>query len=270
MPESVEDDRNEGNPREESDGERRECVRTRVSSEVTMKAVTHLMTGAGADLSVGGIYVVTSQQLPVDSLVDVEFTVDTVERRFHVVGEVRWRQAQPVGEEKRWGLGIEFLDLEGDDEEILREFVERRQPVDPAETSKEFAVVTDKAPGGERRDHLRVPISTRVHLKTVANLTSAAGSDVSVGGIYVVTPEKFAEGTTVDLEFTVEGIDREFRALGTVRWGQRLTIGDDERWGLGVEFEEIDPKDRERLREFIERREPLEADDRFGNFEVDV
>lgn len=119
---------------------RRTADRVEIATEVTLKSADNL-TAAGTDLSVGGIYVVTSRDLPVDSLVDLEFTVEGIDRTFELLGEVKWRQLQPVGDETRCGLGIEFLDLDDEQREALQEFVDQREPIDPANRSG--AVETD-------------------------------------------------------------------------------------------------------------------------------
>lgn len=120
---------------------RRSADRVEIATEVTLKSADNL-TAAGTDLSVGGIYVVTSRDLPVDSLVDLEFTVGGIDRTFELLGEVKWRQLQPVGDETRCGLGIEFLDLDDEQREALQEFVEQREPIDPADRSGDFETDT--------------------------------------------------------------------------------------------------------------------------------
>jgi uncharacterized protein (TIGR02266 family) len=111
---------------------RRTEDRVEIATDVTLKSADNL-TAAGTDLSVGGIYVVTSRDLPVGSLVDLEFEVEGIDRTFELLGEVKWRQLQPLGDETRCGLGIEFVDLDDEQREALQEFVEQREPIDPAD-----------------------------------------------------------------------------------------------------------------------------------------
>lgn len=248
-----------------TDSERRESVRVQISSEVKLKAVAHLTTGAGSDLSVGGIYVVTTQDFHVGTLVDVEFTVDAIDRTFQVLGEVRWRQRQPVGTNVRWGLGIAFLNLDPNDRNALEAFVDVRNAIEPEEGPKDVESIEMDELYDERRDDRRVPISTKVTLKTVANLTRAAGSDLSVGGIYVISDQNLSIGSLVDLVFSVEDVEDLFQVAGEVKWKQDQEIGDETRYGLGVEFIGLTSEDRERLESFVERRAPLELADQFDD-----
>jgi len=254
----------ENQPETDDTGEnRRTRRRVQVSSSVEVQSTADLMTGAGADVSVGGIYVVAPEPLPVGSLVELEFRLDRVDRRIEVLGEVRWHQEQPLGDETRHGLGLEFVDLSEQDRSALRSYIEG------ADSGGSAAIEIDeegeKVHRLDRREEERVPIPSDVELRTMANLTTAAGSDVSVGGIYMIAPEEYPIGEVLDLEFSVEDVDRTFEARGEVKWRQRQPIGDRERYGHGVEFTELDSADRQILEAFVESREPIEPDERFDD-----
>ena len=121
-------------PREDEGGlvERRSDARVKISTAVTLKSTTNFIT-MGENVSVSGIYVVVADDLPVGSLVDVEFSIVGLEREFSVAGEVRWKEAIEKEGNPGWGLGVEFLSLTDEERGELKEFVDQRQPLSPTD-----------------------------------------------------------------------------------------------------------------------------------------
>lgn len=109
----------------------------------------------------------------------------------------------------------------------------------------------------ERREEGRVRVATEVTTKSLSNFT-ALGTDLSVGGIYIVSPNQIQEGARVDLEFSIEGADSRFEAVGEVKWSKKQPVGEQTWWGHGIEFREMGPEAAEQLEGFVGRRKPLE------------
>lgn len=80
--------------------------------------------GQGEDISVGGMYLVADDRIPAGASVEVEFEIPEVDEEFDLRAEVRWtrRQAES-GDAVRWGVGLEFQDLDDDRREALDEVV---------------------------------------------------------------------------------------------------------------------------------------------------
>jgi uncharacterized protein (TIGR02266 family) len=81
--------------------------------EVEVKAGTRTFTGRTRNLSLGGMYLETSEVLPVQSTIDIHFRVPTQPELIEVTGEVRW--VEPGSSERRPGLGIRFHGLRARD-----------------------------------------------------------------------------------------------------------------------------------------------------------
>lgn len=125
------------------------------------------------------------------------------------------------------------------------------------ETETDKPVTTEELAAIERREDGRVRVATEVTMKSVSNFT-ALGTDLSIGGIYFVAPSQLRDGAVVDLEFDVEGIDETFETVGEVKWTWKHPVGEEQWWGHGVEFHEMESDVQDRLEEFIEERKPLE------------
>lgn len=86
-----------------------------------------LFDGAGADLSLGGMYIRSTERLPESEEVEVEFRIDEIDVSFDLRGEVRWiqRETRDDGTEM-WGMGIQFVETTEHQREMLEEFVRHR------------------------------------------------------------------------------------------------------------------------------------------------
>jgi uncharacterized protein (TIGR02266 family) len=91
-----------------SSSERRRGERLDCEFEVEFLSDTHFMTGITQDLSEGGIFIATYQQLPVGTQVELAFELPG-EQRVETKGEVRWSRNERG--DTRPGIGIAFTEL---------------------------------------------------------------------------------------------------------------------------------------------------------------
>jgi len=123
----------------------------------------------------------------------------------------------------------------------------------------------------DRRDHRRVPLHADVVVRraaggrdsshSTAGLSEEAefsvdgrGGDISVGGMYLVARDRLAAGSMVELEFELDVTDRTFFLRAEVRWTRRLPQADGASWwAIGLEFDELDPKERQLLDDYVLR-----------------
>ena len=71
--------------------------------------------------------------------------------------------------------------------------------------------------------------------------------DISIGGVFIETSEKFTVGETINLNFSLPNYEKPFKLTGTIAWGSPR--------GFGVKFEGIPSQEGEILRSFVEQNE---------------
>ena len=111
--------------------ERRQYRRVHVSGEVNWFSGSNFYSGFTHDLSQGGVFIVSYQQLqPPGTEVTIELgLVGGAEIKAR--GVVRWvRDPQHLDDDSEPpGMGIQFLDLTAEDEELIQTFVDHRDPM---------------------------------------------------------------------------------------------------------------------------------------------
>ena len=112
-----------------------------------------------------------------------------------------------------------------------------------------------------RRAQSRVPIDVEVTLATGAQFISGLSTDVSEGGVFVLTHRILAVGARVTIELTLPS--GQVLARGIVRWVRdRDEAG---AHGIGIAFEELSEIDRTRVAKFCgDCRELDDGDDPFA------
>jgi uncharacterized protein (TIGR02266 family) len=109
----------------DSDSERRTLPRAALAVEVSFTSDSNFYTGLTGNLSEGGVFVSTYQQLPEGSRVAIEFSLPS--GVIQVKGIVRWTRKASEGVTP--GVGVQFEDLSGDARVRIAEFCEQREPL---------------------------------------------------------------------------------------------------------------------------------------------
>jgi uncharacterized protein (TIGR02266 family) len=107
-----------------------------------------------------------------------------------------------------------------------------------------FESSNEDADDRDRRQHHREGVSLAVRLEGDNRLLAGNTENVSVGGIFVGTPEEFELGTLVHVVCELPGGD-VVEADGMVTWSRPALPG--RAAGVGVEFIALSPDDRKRL-----------------------
>src|SRR4051812_34665011 len=104
-------------------GERRHSKRLPIEIDITIEGAAHRFTTQSADLSEGGLFVLTDAQIPVATHVMMSFTLPNG-ATLAVLGVVKWvREARQAYEDGALpGLGIAFFCLEPEARETLERF----------------------------------------------------------------------------------------------------------------------------------------------------
>ncbi|NOY93052.1 MAG: TIGR02266 family protein [Deltaproteobacteria bacterium] len=113
----------------------------------------------------------------------------------------------------------------------------------------------------DRRSAPRHVFETKVDFSSDSNFYTGFAEDISEGGLFVATWELKPLGSPMDIEFELPD-GHIVHARGVVRW-LRDPRDDhpDAPPGMGVQFESLDPLDKEAIQMFLGIRSPLFYDD---------
>ena len=85
--------------------------------------------------------------------------------------------------------------------------------------------------------------------------------DISTGGVFIITSEIKPIGVELDLTFKLSVREEPIRARGVVRWIRETAKSETCPLGMGVQFVQLDPKDLQTVRTFLQARPPLVLED---------
>ncbi|MFH1018281.1 MAG: TIGR02266 family protein [Pseudomonadota bacterium] len=112
--------------------------------------------------------------------------------------------------------------------------------------------------GSERRQHPRIMVRVLVDFESSDAYFYDYSNNLSEGGIFIATDRILPMDTPVTLRFTLPNIDRVFQANGKVAWVFEPSAGDEGPptdvlgKGMGVQFHDMDEKDRKLVRDYIQ------------------
>ena len=103
----------------------------------------------------------------------------------------------------------------------------------------------------ERRRSTRAPVVVRIEYATVDALFSDFTRNINEGGVFIETDCPAPLDSVVHLRFRLPGTRETLKVTGRVAW---IEPGeDDQPQGMGVEFEHLSDRDRERINELVVR-----------------
>jgi uncharacterized protein (TIGR02266 family) len=120
---------------------------------------------------------------------------------------------------------------------------------------------SDPVSDSERRRTHRAPFVVRVDYGTVDAFFSEFTADVNEGGLFIETEAPQPPGTAVVLQFRIPGSDRPIKVRGRVVWTSAERPS--ELPGMGIEFENLDVRARERINEVVRQLRAKDLPDRF-------
>ena len=110
--------------------EKRSTPRAEVTTEVSFESETNFYVGFTADISTGGLFVVTWNTVPIGTSITLNFTVPPSNREIKVDGIVRWVREHNPNDPDLWpGMGIQFEDLSPEQAKAIEAFVKEREPL---------------------------------------------------------------------------------------------------------------------------------------------
>ena len=133
-------------------------------------------------------------------------------------------------------------------------------PSTPA-PSTDFSEPVVYSQRGSRRTFARFAADLEVSLASEHNFFAGLTENVSVGGIFVATHALKPLGERVDVTLRLPDSEEPLTAVAEVRWLREYSERSDSSPGMGLRFIEIADAALERIKRFLEAREPLLWDD---------
>ena len=102
-------------------------LETKVSGtvKISFKSESDFFRAYIGNLAKGGLFVKTGKILPVDTLLNVEFSLPNSNQVIHTTGKVAWSRSKDKSSEKiPPGMGIQFIDINPEDEKLLKKYIE--------------------------------------------------------------------------------------------------------------------------------------------------
>jgi type IV pilus assembly protein PilZ len=101
----------------------RKHPRYNTTIQITFKSQEHFSQEYTKDISKGGIFVATEKPLPLNSKVELQLSLPNLSRDVKIIGEVVHNvspeQSKGTGGNKVAGMGIQFIEFEGDGQKTL-------------------------------------------------------------------------------------------------------------------------------------------------------
>jgi uncharacterized protein (TIGR02266 family) len=102
---------------------KRASPRLGIQIPVEFVSVKDLKTARSLDVSARGMFLRTSQVYPVGEEVVVRFSLPGVSRSFKALGRVAWSSPTDTPQGLPAGMGVQFLDLEGQEQGVIEQYV---------------------------------------------------------------------------------------------------------------------------------------------------
>jgi hypothetical protein len=193
----------------------RKYPRIPVSFPVEVLAEGKILRGTASTLGGGGLFLTRPLLLPPGT--DMTLRFRPVKR-----GAAITAQGRSLYRIEGQGTGVQFTALEAADHQRLLRLIHQRTK--------------------DRRQHPRVPLATQIYCDEC--MTLAFSRDLSEGGMFIETREPLQSGARINVRFHLED-------QGPIVVASAKVCYVVERLGMGVEFLEIFPEDRARIRNYI-------------------
>jgi type IV pilus assembly protein PilZ len=103
----------------------------------------------------------------------------------------------------------------------------------------------------ERRINRRLPIRVMVEYETTEDFLIDYTANVSIGGMFIRTDEPLELGTRFRMRFRLPDRKKPIETYAVVRWVVSVDNPGRMLPGMGVQFDELGPKDFEEVRKLI-------------------
>ena len=103
----------------------------------------------------------------------------------------------------------------------------------------------------------RVKMSASIDMASDSNFYGGFSTDISAGGVFVATVYALPVGAEVDLSFTLPS-GAKIEVHGAVRWTREVNDKIPDSFpGMGIQFINLNERDRKAIEQFVASREPM-------------
>ncbi len=186
-------------------------------------------------LSEGGAMIITPNPLPVSTRFDLEILSSYASVGVKLAGEVMW--SKPTGAMGERGMGVRFVDPSLEQKKVLWQLVD--------EAVRRCLL--------ERRQQARIDTKLNVEIEHGGRMLKLQTQDLSVGGMFIATNEKFRKGDQHRFELKIPGGFPAIKGVAEVVHASARP-SKTAKGGIGVRFVELKPSDKNVIESFITRR----------------
>lgn len=116
-------------------------------------------------------------------------------------------------------------------------------------------------PGAERRQTPRAAVEACIGFQSETNFYTGFSEDISTGGLFIATYDVKPIGSKLNVNFTLPS-GQLISTDGVVRWVREFNdAAPDITPGMGVQFENLHPSDKETIQSFIKQHSALFFDE---------
>ena len=104
-----------------------------------------------------------------------------------------------------------------------------------------------------KRKYKRHHLILKVDYRDVDKFFTDFAENLSKGGMFIATPRPLSPGTTIFLEFALPDNNMKVRTRGEVVWARTKPMSPKEKRGMGIQFQDLSPEDKEKIDKLIVR-----------------
>jgi c-di-GMP-binding flagellar brake protein YcgR len=218
----------------------------RVSAEAIVRIIHQgeVYYSLSADISLGGIKIVCRLSFSKEDEIEIEFSIPQSNLERPVKSLVKVLRASV--DSGTHHLHCSFISMSDDDskrfEEAMNSLIVEAWFISDEERKKSDGIYSS-----EKRDHFRVPIKMWVINKDVDDHIHLPAENLSIGGMYVITPAKYDIGTILEIAFNLPGSRKKMEAVVAVVNVRPVGA----MFGTGLKFIGLSEEDRELLEKVI-------------------
>jgi CRP/FNR family transcriptional regulator, cyclic AMP receptor protein len=105
-------------------GSRRAEERTSAKIRINFKSASDFFRAYIGNLGTGGLFIKTTQTIPAGTILNLEFNLPDSDHFIQAKGKVIWARSKGESDERKPpGLGIQFVDMNSEDNQRLRNYI---------------------------------------------------------------------------------------------------------------------------------------------------
>ncbi len=218
----------------------------RISTEAIVRIIynNEVYYSLSADISLGGINIICRLNFSKGDIIDIEFSIPQSNLSRPVKCKVKVLRSSIY--EGNHHLHCSFVEISDMDtarfEEALNLLI-----IEAWFVPDEEKPVKSSESRSDTRAHHRVPIKTWITNKDVDDHIHLPAENLSIGGMYVITPAKHEPGSVLEIAFDLPGSGQTMEAVVTVV--NIRPVG--AMWGTGLKFIGLSDEDREVLEKVV-------------------